>query len=399
MFSSLIPEASARKGGDIIHTLNAQAKARARKGENILNGTLGSLLDDDGNLAVIQAWERARTTIDPRLMAAYAPIQGHRGFLDGVAKELFGGNAHKTASVATPGACGGIFLTFKNFLEPGQSALLPHIHWPPYGVLSANAGRGLACFNTFKGSRFDLEAFREALWGQIASQGRAMPILNFPCNNPTGYSLDKEEWEGVAEILAQASQKGPVALLLDLAYEAYGPEGSRDWVKVIPQMGETTVVAVWTASKTFTRYGDRVGAVVALPPNPQEKEGMERAFSYTCRGTWSMSGHAGQMLTYKLMTDPVLKAEADRQRERLRDLLFERAELFNGEARRLGLDYPRYDGGFFVMVFCKEPNQVAEKMRKEGVFVVPIEGGVRLGICSVPAVDIPRLVQAVGRAL
>jgi molybdopterin-binding protein len=32
-------------------------------------------------------------------------------------------------------------------------------------------------------------------------QGRVFLVLNFPCHNPTGYSLSPEEWDGVAEVV------------------------------------------------------------------------------------------------------------------------------------------------------------------------------------------------------
>jgi hypothetical protein len=38
-------------------------------------------------------------------------------------------------------------------------------------------------------------------------------------------------------------------------------------------------------------------------------------------------------------------------------------------------------------------------MRELGVFVVPIPGAVRVALCSTPARDVPRLVQALAEGL
>jgi aromatic-amino-acid transaminase len=58
------------------------------------------------------------------------------------------------------------------------------------------------------------------------------------------------------------------------------------------------------------------------------------------------------------------------------------------------LKYPRYEGGFFVTVFAKDPQAVAKHMRENGVYVVPIAGAVRIALCSTPVRDVPDVVRA-----
>ncbi len=53
-FSALIDEVTDRPGDDPIFTLNAEASRRAQAGESVLNATLGALMNDEGQLAVIQ---------------------------------------------------------------------------------------------------------------------------------------------------------------------------------------------------------------------------------------------------------------------------------------------------------------------------------------------------------
>ncbi len=56
-------------------------------------------------------------------------------------------------------------------------------------------------------------------------------------------------------------------------------------------------------------------------------------------------------------------------------------------------------GGFFVAVFTAEPEAAVARLRKEGVFVVPIGGPDALGLCSTRAHDVPRPVAAPARAV
>jgi aromatic-amino-acid transaminase len=74
-------------------------------------------------------------------------------------------------------------------------------------------------------------------------------------------------------------------------------------------------------------------------------------------------------------------------------------DAFNREAKAARLPYPRYDGGFFTTVFADDAEGAAKRMRANGVYGVPIEGALRLGLCSVAKADVPRLVRSVADAL
>ena len=101
----------------------------------------------------------------------------------------------------------------------------------------------------------------------------------------------------------------------------------------------------------------------------------------------------------QLLTDPELVTRSEQERGRLRELLFERVGVFNRLAREAGLQYPRYEGGFFVAVFTPDPQKTQDSMQREGVFVVPLSGAVRVAICATPASKVPRLVEALARGL
>ena len=72
---------------------------------------------------------------------------------------------------------------------------------------------------------------------------------------------------------------------------------------------------------------------------------------------------------------------------------------FNEAAAVVGLHTPRYEGGFFVAVFTPDALRTAASARDEGVFVVPLEGAVRVALCSTPAAEVPRLVAVLAQAV
>ena len=89
----------------------------------------------------------------------------------------------------------------------------------------------------------------------------------------------------------------------------------------------------------------------------------------------------------------------DAERSGLIELLGERVAVFNREASRAQLRYPRYEGGFFVAVFTEDPKATAAAAAEEGVFVVPLAGAVRVALCSTSVADVPRLVAVLARAI
>jgi aromatic-amino-acid transaminase len=77
-------------------------------------------------------------------------------------------------------------------------------------------------------------------------------------------------------------------------------------------------------------------------------------------------------------------------------VLDERVRIFNELAPAYELQYPRYEGGFFVTVFSADPLRAAAAMREEGLFVVPQEGALRVALCAVSKDEIPALVEILG---
>src|SRR5690606_12757309 len=98
-------------------------------------------------------------------------------------------------------------------------------------------------------------------------------------------------------------------LLVDMAYFAYAVGDPRAFLKELqPLLGKVGLLFAWSASKTFTHYGLRVGALVACIPDEKERRQTEAALSYSCRGTWSNCSRGGMRAITRLMTDSALAA-------------------------------------------------------------------------------------------
>jgi aromatic-amino-acid transaminase len=208
----------------------------------------------------------------------------------------------------------------------------------------------------------------------------------------------------VVDRLAARAGEGELTLLVDCAYFLYG--GARDprafLAHLRPLLGKVGLLFAWTASKTFTQYGLRVGALIACVPDAKERTMVQSALSYSCRGTWSNCNHGGLVAVTRMLVDPALSRACTAERTALTTQLRARVETFNGLARARGLRYPRYEGGFFVTVFDDDALAKAAAMRVKGVFVVPQVqkktglGALRVALCAVAERDIARLVDALG---
>jgi aromatic-amino-acid transaminase len=399
----LIPSRTERPGDDPIFALNAAARARAQAGEAIVNATVGALLHDDGKLAVIEGVAQALREVPAAVGAGYAPLAGNAEFLKHVVTDLLGDRpaARTAAAVSTPGGTGALRLAIANFLEPGQALLTSSFYWGPYKTLADDSDRNLSTFRMFDAKgRLDVTDFSRALHGSLDGQGRALVFLNSPCHNPTGYSFDASEWSDLVDVVDKASSRGPITLVLDVAYARYGSTDLSAAVDAALRLtGKAMVTFAWSASKSFTQYGLRVGALVALAPDEAERKRVQNALTFSCRGTWSNVSAAGQAAIARILGDADLRGRVDRERAALKGLLDRRVAKWNELAGAAGLRYPRYSGGFFTTVFCDDPFPAAERLKEAGVFVVPQAGALRVALCSVAERDVPRLVDSIAKAI
>jgi aromatic-amino-acid transaminase len=399
----LAPSRALRSGDDLIFSLNTEASVRQAAGEAIVNATVGTLLDEEGRLMVMSVIPDVLRDLPPEAFAAYSPIAGQPAFVRAVIRDLFGDTeaARWAVAVATPGGSGAIRNAIANFVDAQQAVITTSLFWGPYQTMTDELERSLVTFSMFDElGRFNARGLERELRASLKRQGRALLLLNTPCHNPSGHSLDESELAAVVEILDRASELGPVAVMLDVAYARFASVDLASTVDALLRLaGKVMLLFAWSASKSFTQYGLRVGAIVALHPDPEIRSAVESALVFSCRGAWSTCNSAGMAAVTRVLEDPALRARADRERIELRALLDRRAVAFAGLAADAGLRHPRFGGGFFTTVLCEKPAAVALKMKEDGVFVVPVEGGLRVALCSVPERDLPRLVAVAAKSV
>jgi isopropylmalate/homocitrate/citramalate synthase/aspartate/tyrosine/aromatic aminotransferase len=391
-------------GDDPIFALSREVAARRAAGHNCVDATLGVLVNDAGALEVLPTVAQIVREMNPTDWAAYASTVGLDAFSEAVIDDCLSrwpGLRERALALATPGATGAIRTAFAAFLDRGQACLSSSLCWSTYPIIAQASQRKLLTFAMFRAPdlHFDVEAFERALTGLIDAQGRALVLLNDPCHNPTGYSMSAADWAAVAEVLRRASARAPVTVLLDAVYSAFNPDGLNPALGALEPLADQLLLAIaWSASKSFTSYGMRAGALVVIPP-PAERTRIRDTLACQCCGTWANCNRGALVSITRLLSEPALREGIAHDRAAVMDLLAKRSQIFTRLADVAALNRPEYKGGFFTSVFVDKPDELAACLRGEGVYVVPMKGAVRIALSALRTSDVPQLVERLAWAV
>ena len=383
---------------DVIFGISGMAnEMAAREGKDkVINGTVGSLLDDNGDLMILTSVVEALKDLAPKDFADYAPIGGLPSFHQAVIKETFGDYIPQgyTKAVATPGGTGAIRNTIVNYSKVGDKILTTDWFWGPYQTIAQEHGRTITTFTLFdENLGFHQESFREKVAELGETQEKVVILLNTPANNPTGFSVSDTEWDGIVSTLTHEAEKGhTITLFVDAAYLDYAgdPKEVRQFLKKLDGLSARILVIVgYSMSKGYTLYGMRGGAMIGLSSSEEIAEEFKKVCEQSCRGTWSNCTRAAQALISKVHENPELLKKVEEARAGFREILLERGRAFEKGANECGLKIIPYDGGFFASIPCDQPEKVVDELMKEGNFLVPLSKGIRV---AVSALSLERLV-------
>lgn len=183
------------------------------------NATVGIALDDDKTPMRLPSVSK-HTDTNPKDAFPYAPIHGKQELRDAWKEMIKQKNPSLSGDFSTPVATTGLThalsIAVQTFLDPDDSLILTDQFWGNYKLMfQFQHGVQFNTFNTFRDEGFDTESFREKM---AEGTGKKVLLLNFP-NNPSGYSLTRDEATSVVSTLQERAQAGDtVVVILDDAY-------------------------------------------------------------------------------------------------------------------------------------------------------------------------------------
>ena len=386
-----------------ILAINNEANKDRQRGNKVINASIGTFLDNNKNIGGIQLINQAlKEHITDDL--GYTTVYGNSDYLDSVMFYVFSERLDKIRELyqpfigATLGGTGAISISFNLFLEEGDNVLLPEIMWSNYKLVALKAHVGYETYKVFDDDgNFNLASLREMIQKQMEKQERTLVVINDPCHNPTGYCLSEEEYEKLFAMLDEEGKKGYLSVLFDIAYISFF-HIPRKKCNLIDMLARKTwnflPLIAFSCSKLFSLYGSRVGALIALPNDEENKNEIKRAFGAQARGTYSTPNGTTQHAISVVMKDENKMVELHRQIQENCDMLAKRSEILLKELEENNIPHYTYKSGFFVTLIVDDAKLIAEKLKVKHMYVVPMdEHSLRIAISGLTETEISELIK------
>ena len=392
-FSMVANHARWPKENDIIFNLSerAQIAEKAMGKENVINATIGALMDDEGKLISMKSVYDELKSLPNNEISAYASIAGQDDYKEAVKKVCFRENEPEgyIKVVASPGGSGAIKLAMWNYTNLGDQILTSDWYWSPYGIIGEEAGRSVANFKLFNDEgNFNLESFKEKFKEIIDKQGNIFTIINSPGHNPTGYSVSDEEWDEILDFAKEVAkdESKKIVLFIDVAYIDFVKDDkeSRKFFKKFGNLPENILTIIgFSMSKGFTVYGMRMGAAIGISSSEDIAEEFYFSLMHSCRANWSNCNRGAMAVLSHLVDNKEKFDEYELEKNRYKHMLVSRAKAFVEVARDVNLEILPYRDGFFISIPCDNPKEICEELTKENLYLVPLKMGLRFAVCAV----------------
>jgi aromatic-amino-acid transaminase len=307
---------------DPILGLNEAFNADTRT--NKVNLGVGVYCNEEGRIPLLRAVVEAETIrVAQHAPRGYLPIDGIAAYDQAVQTLLFGKDSPLIASgrIVTTQAVGGtgalkIGADFLKQLLPDAVVAISDPSWENHRALFETAGFPVRNYRYYDAVTHDVN--RSGLLEDLnALPDRSIVVLHACCHNPTGVDLSPEDWKNVLAVV-KAKQHVP---FLDMAYQGFGDGIDEDAsaVRLFAESG-LTFFASSSFSKSFSLYGERVGALSIVSESKEESARVLSQVKRVIRTNYSNPPTHGASIVAAVLNSPELRAqwEAELAEMRLR---------------------------------------------------------------------------------
>ena len=389
---------------DPILGLNEQFNADPNPAK--VNLGVGVYFDDAGKLPLLACVKAAEQQLtDAAKPRGYLPIDGIAAYDKAVQGLVFGSFADGQAAlaagrVATVQALGGtgglkVGADFLKKLNPGAQVLISDPSWENHRALFTNAGFVVQSYPYYdaatRGIRFD--AMLAAL--QAAASGTVV-VLHACCHNPTGCDLSPEQWEQIASV-CQARGLVPI---LDMAYQGFGKGIAEDGAAVRLFLAQEMAFFVATSfSKSFSLYGERVGALSVVCSTAEERSRVLSQLKIVIRTNYSNPPTFGAQVVATVLTTPALRTMWEEELASMRDRIKATRQQLVQQLQAAGvqgdLSYVTRQMGMFS--YSGLSQQEMQRLRREfGIYGV--DSG-RICVAAINSRNIGAVVAALAKVM
>jgi aromatic-amino-acid transaminase len=207
---------------------------------------------------------------------------------------------------------------FLRRFAPGAQVWISDPSWENHRALFEGAGFTVNTYTYFDATTHGLDfAGMIAALEQIPAG--SVVVLHACCHNPTGADLSPAQWE---QVLALVKARGLVPFL-DLAYQGFADGLDADAYAARLFAGATSPVFLASSfSKSFSLYGERVGALSVVTGSAEEALRVLSQLKRIVRTNYSNPPTHGGQIVATVLNSPQLKNLWDREvgamRERIK---------------------------------------------------------------------------------
>ncbi|MEN1943042.1 amino acid aminotransferase [Luteimonas sp. MJ293] len=342
-----------------------------------VNLGVGIYYDEEGRIPVMGAVQQVeRTLAEQSPPRGYLPIDGMPDYRSATRELLFGAESalireNRASTTQTIGGSGALRVgadLLKHAL-PFARVAISTPSWENHRALFPAAGFEVVDYTYFDDASHGLD-----FDGMLADLGKleagTVVLLHACCHNPTGADLTRAQWAQVIDLL---HERGLVPFL-DMAYQGFD-QGIAEDAHAIRLLAESPIRSFLVASsfsKSFSLYGERIGALTVVSDNAEENERVQSQVKRLVRTNYSSPSNHGAALVAGVLNDPALRtqweAELGQMRTRihaLRDGLVERLAA-NGAA---DFEFIRHQAGMFS--YSGLSRAQVDRLREEfGIYAV-----------------------------
>lgn len=305
-----------------------------------VNLGVGVYTDDNGKIPVLECVRHAESerlkSVPPR---GYLPIDGLAAYDSAVQQLVFEKENKSIVTVQALGGTGGLKIgaDFLKSINPGAEAWISEPSWENHRQLFEAAGFSVKSYRYYdpKTHGLDFAGMQEAL---SAIPAGSVVVLHSCCHNPTGVDLTNEQWAAVLEIVRSRN----LVPFLDLAYQGFAEGLDADAYAARLFAGAMSPVFLSSSfSKSFSLYGERVGALSVVTGSAEEAMRVLSQLKRIVRTNYSNPPTHGCQIVATVLGSDQLRSLWGRELGAMRDRIKEmRKRLVDSiHARAPGADF------------------------------------------------------------
>lgn len=366
-----------------------------------INLGVGVYFDNDGKIPLLQSVQLAeQQLLTPPKPRSYLPIQGSDVYCKAVQNLLFGDDSallKNIVTVQTLGGTGGLKVgaDFLKRFYPNVTVAISDPSWENHRALFEAAGFPVTTY-----AYYDADHQQVNFTGMLSSLQQLAPqsivVLHACCHNPTGIDLSLAQWQQVIEA-CKAQQLIP---FLDMAYQGFAKDVETDAevVRLFAHSGLSFLISN-SFSKSFSLYGERVGALSIVTDNTKEKDCVLSQVKRTIRTNYSNPPTHGSAIVSTILNNAELRKLWEQELAEMRN----RIQLMRHElVAKLNPHSPNFDFSFInqqqgMFSYSGLNAKQAELLRLEhGVYILPTG---RICLAALNTRNIDEVVNAISQVL